>query len=115
MTKRFTRAEKIDKSEEIIRESYYKKSVLEQLVNVKVAHPDEQDFLKLGLRLYIPEDWYSREDIYYDIALQQLGEKLAFSEKKHILEEVLKSDKIKRTFLPEEKADSPLADENCHS
>lgn len=96
-----TKAQKIERSEQLVRESYYKKSVLDQLVNVRDANHGDQNFLKLGRRIYIPEEWYSRDDIYYDLALSQLGENIAFSEKKFIIEEILKDDRISRTSLPE--------------
>jgi hypothetical protein len=101
MTHSLTREQKIEKSEELVRKSYYKNSVVDQLVNVRDAHPDEFDFLKLGRRIYIPEEWYSREDIYYDVALQQLGRNIAFSEKKFIIEEILKNERIKHISIPE--------------
>jgi hypothetical protein len=95
-----TTEEEIKRSEKLVRDAYYKASVIDQLVNVRNAE-DEQNFLKLGRRIYIPKKWYTREDIYYDVALEQLGRNIAFSEKKFIIEQILKNERIKRISLPE--------------
>ena len=91
------REKKIEESERVIQQSYYKNSLIEKLVEVRVSNDPDQMFLKLGRRIYIPEEWYSREDIYYDVALKQLGEGIARSERSFIINEILKNDKIERT------------------
>lgn len=96
-----TREEKIRRSEEIVSDAYYKASVVDKLVTVRDSQPDDHDFLKLGKRTYIPEEWYSRGDIFYDFALKQLGENIAFSEKKFIIEEILKDERIRRNSCSE--------------
>jgi hypothetical protein len=101
MTHSLTREQKIIRSQDLVNEAYYQASALNQLVDVRDSRSGEQDFLKLGRRIYIPEEWYSRGDIYYDIALKQLGENIAFSEKKFIIEEILKNEAITRIHLPE--------------
>lgn len=101
MTHSLTREQKIERSEQLVRESYYKNSVIDQLVNVRDSNPNDQVFLKLGRGIYIPEDWYTQGDIYYDMALQQLGENIAFSEKKYVIEEILKDERINRVTSPE--------------
>jgi hypothetical protein len=101
MTHFLTREQKIKRSEELLKKRYYKASIIDQLVSVRNPYPNEQDFLKFGRRIYIPEDWYSREDIYYDIALEQLAENLALSEKKFIIEKILEEEKVNRIILPE--------------
>ena len=65
------------------------------MVNVKISR-EETAFLRIGKRVYIPKEWYTRDDIFYDIALNQFGEGLAKSETKYILDEILKNEKIER-------------------
>src|SRR3989337_2563758 len=91
------REKKIEESERVIQQAYYKNSLIEKLVEVRVSNEPDQMLLKLGRRIYIPEEWYSTDDIYYDFALNQLGEGIARSEKSIIINEVLKNDKIERT------------------
>jgi hypothetical protein len=95
MTAQESKGEKIRKSEQMIRDAYYKNSQIEQLTSVKVC-PEEPTFLRLGRRIYIPSEWYTRNDIFYDIALNQFGEGIARSEKKYIIDEILKNEKIER-------------------
>jgi hypothetical protein len=97
----YSREEKIRASEDIVRKAYYKNSVIQRLVNTKAVETSDEEFLKLGRRFYIPADWYTSDNIAYDIALNQFGENVAFSEKKFILDEILKDKRIVRDRLPE--------------
>jgi hypothetical protein len=97
----YTREQKIQASEDIVRKAYYKNSVIQRLVNVKAVETSEEKFLKLGRRFYIPADWYTSNNIGYDIALNQFGENIAFAEQKFILEEIMKDTQIERVKLTE--------------
>jgi hypothetical protein len=97
----YSREEKIRASEEIVRKAYYKNSLIQHLVNVKIDNSSDEEFLKLGRRFYIPADWYTSDNIAYDLALNQFGENVAFSEKKYFLEEILKDKRVERIKLPE--------------
>lgn len=99
MTTELGRQEKIQKSEQIIRDAYYKNSEIERLANVRVSKDSDQLFLRLGRRFYIPAEWYSRNDVIYDIALNQFGEGMARSETKYILNEILKNERIERVKI----------------
>lgn len=90
------RQEKMRKSEQIIRDAYYKNSLIERLADVRESTAPEQAFLKLGRRFYIPSEWYTQNDIYYDIALNQFGEGIARSEINYVISEILKNERINR-------------------
>lgn len=88
--------ERIERSKDIVRKFYYKASVIDKIVAVRDAQKAEENFLKLYKRVYIPKEWFTREDIYTDLVFEQFGSNIAFSEKKYILNEILKNENIQR-------------------
>lgn len=88
-------------SEELVRESYYKGSVIDQLVNVRDFKPTDEDILRIYRRTYVPKYWFTRKDYYTDIAFRQFGSSIALSEKKFFIEDILKEEKIERQTCTE--------------
>lgn len=91
-----TYEQKIERSKSLVRESYYKASIIDQVVEFRNALVSDENFLKLYKRTYIPREWFIRKDIYSDIVFRQFGSNIAFSEKKYIVSEILKNEGIER-------------------
>lgn len=93
--------EKIARSEKLVCESYYKGSVIDQLVKVRDFRPTDKGFLRIYKRTYVPKDWFIRKDVYSDLVFRQFGSGIALSEKKFFIEEVLKEERIERETCSE--------------
>jgi hypothetical protein len=96
---------KLENAKNTLRETYYKSSDLEKLVAVEDAGPHEEDFIQLYFRHLIPKDWFTREDFIIDYAFRQLGDNLARSEGKYILDRILEEPNIRRVNLEENVLD----------
>lgn len=56
----------------------------------------DENFLKMYKRIDIPLEWFTREDVYPDLVFKQFGSGIAFSEKKYIIDEILRNEEIQR-------------------
>jgi len=59
----------------------------------------DENFIKMYKRTYIPKEWFTREDVYPDLVFKQFGSGIAFSEKKYIIDEILRNKEIKRSAV----------------
>lgn len=82
--------EKLRKALGILREQYFKSSVIEKIVTVKDA-TDEKAFSRLGFRHLIPKEWFTSKTHYIDLVFEQLADNLAHSEYKIIVDRIFKS------------------------
>jgi len=118
MTQHLTEQQKIERSEQLAKDSYYRASIINQIVNVRDSRPDDGEFLKIYRRVYVPEEWFTRIDIISDNVFQQFGSDIALGEKKFFIEEkILKNTQIRPKIVNEmnlrsleETADSLLGD-----
>ena len=94
--------DKVEKAKDILRTTYYANSSVAQIVNVKDATPEEEEFLQLGFRHYIPREWFTRKDIFIEIALEQIARNLATSEEKYVVDQILKVPEIPSIELGED-------------
>jgi hypothetical protein len=102
MTPHLTQEQRIGKSEQLAKDSYFKNSVISQIVNVRDFRPGDQGFVRIYKRVYVPREWFTRTDIYSDLAFEQLGSSIALSEKKFIIEDqILKNAEITRRTVDE--------------
>lgn len=81
----------------LVFESYYKSSVIDKIVQTGDASESDENFQKMYKRTYIPEEWFVKENVYPDLVFKQFGSGIATSEKKYIIEEILKNDEIQRS------------------
>jgi len=80
--------EKIKQAIDLLKETYYDSSEIAKIINTRNAGAEEEDFLQLGSKFYIPKEWFTRNDIIYDIAIRQFAENLVMSETKYLLSRV---------------------------
>lgn len=90
MADELTFEQKIQRSEELVRESYFSSSVIDRLVQVRDARASDEGFLKSYRRTYIPREWFIRKDVYSDLVFKRFGSNISLSEKKYFIEEILK-------------------------
>jgi hypothetical protein len=101
MTQHLTEEQKIEESEQLAKDSYFKASVIDQIVNVRDCERGDENFLRLYRRIYVPKEWFTRTDIFSDLVFQEFGSDIALSEKKFIVDEILKNNQIRRTTVDE--------------
>lgn len=88
---------KIEHCKSLVYESYYKSSVIDKIMQTRDANESDENFQKMYKRTYIPEEWFVKENVYPDLVFKQFGSGIATSEKKYIIEEILKNDEIQRS------------------
>jgi len=104
MTQTPSREQRIARSEQLARDSYYRTSVIDQIANTRDFREDDRDesFLRTYRRVYIPAEWFTRQDIFSDLVFEQFGSDIAFSEKKFIVEDrILTNTDVRRTTVDE--------------
>lgn len=98
--------EKVSNAIALFRKTYYANSEIGKIVNTRDATSDEEGFLQLGSKYYIPKDWFTREDIVFDIAIEQFAENLVLSETKYILSRIVDCEQIQRAATQQNILDS---------
>jgi hypothetical protein len=93
--------EEIAKATELFRKKYDSDSEISKIVNTRDATDNDRNFLQLGSKYYIPKDWFTRDDIFYDIAIEQFAESLIISETKYILTRLIDCREIHRVIAQE--------------
>ena len=101
--------DKVDKAIDILRKTYYAGSSFAKIVNVKDAAPEEEDFLQLGSRLYIPKEWFTRKDVLIDVVFDQFAQNLAMAEEKYLLSQIFEAKGIPKVELGENIIDDFFA------
>lgn len=88
--------EKIEHCKNLVYESYRNSSVIDKIVRIRDADVSDGDFIKMYKRTDIPKEWFTREDYYPDLVFREFGSGIAFSEKKYIIDEILRNREIER-------------------
>ena len=91
--------ERIEHCKNLIYEYYYNSSIIDKIVQTRDADVSDENFLKMYKRIYIPKEWFTREDVYPDLVFEQIGSGIAFSEKKYIIGEILRNEEIERSTV----------------
>ncbi len=92
---------KVTRAIALLQKTYYDNSEISGIVKTRDFRADEEGFLQLGSKIYIPKEWFTRNDIFYDIAVEQFAKNLVISETKYLLTRISGCKEI-RTIPPEE-------------
>jgi hypothetical protein len=105
MTQALSREQKIERSEQLTKESYYKASIVDKIVDIRDYRHGDEDFIRIFRRVYVPDEWFTQTDkmeIMSDLVFEEFGSDIALSEKKYFIEEkILKDEQIRRNKVDE--------------
>ena len=79
-----------------IKSTYYSLSILSDLVRIFESVETKEEFKALYIAHLIPEEWFTRADIYAGFVFHQYGENMALSEIKSIRGWISEDDRIHR-------------------
>jgi hypothetical protein len=85
---------KLRKAIEELRRSYYSSSKLSKIVSVKDGTPEDEGFLYMNFRYYIPEEWFTSNDIGFQHIFTQFGGEITLSEEKYLVDYIFKEESI---------------------
>jgi hypothetical protein len=91
--------EKLARAKNILRETYYRESNFDRLVEVRAATAGETGFQQLYLRTMIPREWFTREDVVIDLAFEGFGTNLAHSEVQVIVNKIFSEPTIPKVDI----------------
>jgi len=98
--------EKVTRAIALLQKTYYDNSEISGIVKTKDFNVDEEGFLQLGSKIYIPKEWFTRNDIFYDIAVEQFARNLVISETKYLLTRISDCKEIRTIPLEENLLES---------
>jgi hypothetical protein len=90
--------DKVDEAIAAFRTTYYENSDLSKIVNTADAS-EEEGFLQLGAKYRIPKEWFTSDNIAYDIAIDQFATNLVIGETKYLLTRILECEDIQKIPL----------------
>ena len=91
--------DKADKAIENLRKTYYAGSSFAKITSTRDATPEEEGFLQIGFRHYVPKEWFTRKDIHIDLVFTQFAEHLHIAEEKYLIDRIFEDTKIPRVYL----------------
>lgn len=102
MTQHLTREQKIERSEQLTRESYHRGSIIDKIVDTRDYTLGDESFIRIFRRVYVPDEWFTETNIVSDFVFHEFGSDIALSEKKFFVEEkILKETQIRRKRVNE--------------
>jgi hypothetical protein len=82
------------------RKTYYETSEISKIVNTKDAsNIEEEGFLQLGAKFYIPKEWFTSDNVAFDIAIEQFATSLVIAETKYLLTSIFGTKDIQKVTI----------------
>jgi hypothetical protein len=92
--------EKFDKMINLLKETYYKSSNIENILNIVTCEDEPLNkFSKFGIGIKLPKYWFTDPSYYPNMVFEQIGSNLSFSEIKYITQKIPEISRIEPEII----------------